>query len=313
MAVIPGKKAVFFTLSALLLLSVIFAGLYFSMSYRLGEDDSLVSSKTVNMNEFVEGFDQDVDRGIYIAGFRALISSEGYINSNKAFLNDSVAQLREAMMNGTIKGVTAPLMTDSTLTDWLSRVSDAARGIGMIVNISYDNINISQSDPWTVDFFAGMSYNVTDVTGTAAFRRNTGSLVKVSIIGLRDPFYTIFTNGQLIRAINNTPFEGNYATGSDTSNLIDHVEQHFYANSTGPSFLMRLQGSLGNSTYGIESLVNLPDFQAAGLQVYERSSVDYIYFGNATHTIYKVNQTYEDWFRLDEDHLNRYQVYNLRK
>jgi hypothetical protein len=47
--------------------------------------------------------------------------------------------------------------------------------------------------------------------------------------------------------------------------------------------------------------------------IYERSSIDYIYFGNTSPTIYKINNTFEDWFRLDAAHLGKYQVTQLKK
>ena len=108
--------------------------------------------------------------------------------------------------------------------------------------------------------------------------------------------------------------EGNYVTGTDTTNFKRHIDGLYYANSSaGPSFLMRLEGNLSNSSTGIESIVRLPDLQVQGIPVYERSSVDYIYFGNATPTIYIINNTYESWLRLDDGHLDKYQASSLKK
>ncbi|MFH1181805.1 MAG: hypothetical protein V1702_02510 [Candidatus Woesearchaeota archaeon] len=307
-----GKKAVFFTFSALFMLAIVFTWMFFNTSYRVGEESDLVKFKTSNMNEFVAGFDQDVERGVYIAGFRALISAEGYVSNTKVFLNDSVASLGEAMINGTINGVPAPMMTDSTLLAWLTRIKNAAVGVGIIVNASYVGLEINQSSPWLVDFFANITYNVTDFTNTAVFRRSKIASAQISIIGLRDPVYTVYTNGQIIRAINNTLYEGDYASGTppnlDTTNLKDHINQLMYANSTGPSYLMRLEGNLGDSPMGIESIVRLPDLQGQGLPVYEKSSIDYIYFNTSNPGFCVIKDTFEDWFRLDDAHLAKYQV-----
>ena len=183
--------------------------------------------------------------------------------------------------------------------------------MGILVNFSYENIIINQSSPLDIEYHADILYNVTDLSNTAVFRRTMQISTSIDIVEFKDPVYTVFTNGQIIRAINRTPYEGDYTSGASTTNLQAHINGLFYTNSTGPSYLMRLEGNLGNSSMGIESIVRLPDLQEQGLPVFERSSVDYIYFGNASPTIYTINNTFEDWFRLDEAHLEKYQVEDL--
>ena len=74
---------------------------------------------------------------------------------------------------------------------------------------------------------------------------------------------------------------------------------------------MRFEGNFGNSPFGIESIVRLPDLQEQELPVFERSAVDYLYFSNLTPSISIINNTFEDWFRLDDAHLEKYQVEDL--
>jgi hypothetical protein len=311
MAVISGKRAVFYTFSALMLLAIIFSWMFFNMSFRVGEDNKLVAFKTSNMNEFISGFDQDMERGLYISGFRALLAANEYISDSYLFVPNATQALVEAMVNGTVCQTNVTMMENSTLGEWLTRLKNEAVKVGIVVNFSRGGIIVNQSEPWKVDFFANVSYNITDTTNTAVFRRNKLVSTKVSIVGLVDPIYTNFTNGQIVMAINITPFEGNYASGQNTTNLKAHISQLLYANSTGPSYLMRLEGNLGNSSVGIESIVNLPDLQAHGLLIHERCSVDYVYFGNASPAIRTINNTYVDWFRLDNGHLAKYQVAGL--
>jgi hypothetical protein len=73
---------------------------------------------------------------------------------------------------------------------------------------------------------------------------------------------------------------------------------------------MRLEGNLGNSSYGIESLVNLEKFQKQGLIIKDRSIVDYVYFGTQNTVNKRINNT-PDWFKIDEGHLDVYQVRNV--
>lgn len=312
-----GKKAMLYTFSAVLLLIVVFAALFFQTSYRTGEENKVVSIKTANLNAFVRGLDQDIERGLFIAGFRALLAADRFIRDSKSFLNDSRASLREAMVNGTISGNSAAMMSQSTVTEWLSRIKAEAIKMGILVNFSFNAIDINQTSPWKVRYDANVSYNVTDLANTATFSRGKLITTEVSILELKDPLYTIFTNGKIIRAISITPYESNYTPSLNTSNLKAHINGLFYTNSTGPSYLMRLEGNLSDSPAGIpagiEGIVRLPDLQEQGLPVFERSSVDYLYFGNSSAPIFIINNTFEDWFRLDDMHLNKYQAASIAK
>ena len=309
-----NSRGMFFTISALILISIFFASLIFQGRYTLNERDKVVSLKAYSLQNFVSGLEQDARKGLFIAGYRALLGAEDTIYSRNSFLNDSRASILEAVMNGTIDGAVVAAMNQSTLPEWFSRMNVEAIKLGIIINFTFGQVTMDQSSPWRVDFVAAYSYNLTDLSGTATFHKSATARASVNIIGFTDPLYTIVTGNKISRTINQTPFEGNYVSGADTTNLKLHIDGLYYANSSGgPSFLMRFEGNLSNSSVGIESIVSLPDLQAQGIPVYDRSSVDYIYFGNATPTIYKINNTYEDWFRLDDDHLVKYQAYDLRK
>ncbi|MBI2663730.1 hypothetical protein HYX10_00105 [Candidatus Woesearchaeota archaeon] len=306
------KKGVFFTLSALLLLSLVFADLLFEAAPHADQADKIVRVKTATLNSFVNNLDEDIARGLFIAGFRSLIAANQHISEKNEFLDDTEGSLIEAMLNGTIEGKTAGIMDQSTLTEWTGRIRAQALTVGILVNFSFI-LDINQSSPWQIDFYSNVSYNVTDTSSTASFRRNVFIESSAELAGLKDPVYTIYTQGKVLRTINITPYEGNYVSGANTENLIGHINALYYANSSGPSYLMRLEGNLNDSEFGIESIVVLPDLQEQGLPVYERSSVDYVYFGNENPEIYVINGTFEDWFRLDAEHLEKYQAEDIAK
>jgi len=306
-----AKKGVFFTLSAIILLTVFFAGLLFEISPQISEKNKVISVKTANMNQFVRGLDQDVERGLFIAGFRALLAAEQFVSDNNQFLNNVEDNLKEAMRNGSIDGNSLPMMDQSTIPEWLSRIQTEAIRLGILVNFSEEIIIVNQSSPWVVNYYVNVSYNVTDIGRTATFNRDILIDTEVSIIKLKDPIYTIFTSGRIVRSINSTPYEGNYASGLNITNLQNHINDLLYANSTGPSYLMRLEGNLNNSPMGIESIVFIPDLEDQGLPVFERTSVDYLYFANSGLPFFTINNTFESWFRLDDGHLDKYQVRDI--
>ena len=68
---------------------------------------------------------------------------------------------------------------------------------------------------------------------------------------------------------------------------------------------------LGLILYGVGVAIVV----VAGLGVEDRSALDYIYFGtiDLSNVTFKVNNTYESWFRIDNTsgHLETYGVTNL--
>ena len=73
---------------------------------------------------------------------------------------------------------------------------------------------------------------------------------------------------------------------------------------------MRMEGNLSNSTFGIESMVDLEEFASIGILIYEKSAIDYIYWSETEPTIYGI-QGMPSTFKLDNDHLDKYQVRHL--
>ena len=143
---------------------------------------------------------------------------------------------------------------------------------------------------------------------------------KVSIVGFEDPLYVVNSKGRVTNAIMQTNIT-QFVVNGNVENLLKHMNKSYYiAHNDSPNFLMRLEGNLGNSSNGIESLVNLEKFQQQGLAIKDRSIVDYIYFGTKSTTNFRVNATPE-WFKIDGtlpapgpakgEHLDVYQVRNI--
>jgi hypothetical protein len=216
------------------------------------------------------------------------------------------------MLNGTINKSSLNIMEDSTFTDWTEKIKEEAEKIDVIINFTIRDLNIFQKNSWKVTIGLNITLNVNDKRGTASWNINKFLETNVNIEGLEDPLYIINSYGRVpnvVRKSNITDFD-------ILSNLIKQINNSYYIESdTAPNFLMRFENNLSNSTYGIESLVNLDKFTQQGLQIYSRSNVDYIYFGNQSVSSCIINETYEDgtfdWFRLDNDiepyyHLDNY-------
>lgn len=314
------KKAIFYTTAAIALTIVIIITYSAYSTYRLSDRMDVIQTRIETVNFFIKDVERDISKGAYIAGFRTLLSFNQFIAANGSFLDNANEMFKESFLNGTIKGKPLSLMKDSTFTDWANKISAEANKVDINFNFAVNDVKLNQTNPWNVDIGLDLSLDIRDKRNTSYWLRNRHLTQSISIIGFEDPLYIVNSKGRVtstIRATNIT----NFVVNGKVDNLLSHMNSSYYiAHNDGPSFLMRLEGNLGNSTYGIESLVNLNKFQQQGLALKDRSIVDYIYFGTKATTNFRVNNTPE-WFKIDGtlpapgpgkgEHLDAYQVRNV--
>ena len=304
------KKSMFYISAAIALTIVIIVTYSAYSSYRLNDKMDSIETRIQSVNFFIKNIEKDLQKGIYIAGFRTMLGFNQFITTNGSYIDDVNSRFKESFLNGTIKGQPLNLMQDSTFTNWADKISAEAGKIDIDFNFTIIDVKLNQSDPWSVDIGVNISMDIRDKRNTSYWIRNRYLTTKISIIGFEDPLYVINSNGRITNTIIKTNISP-FVVGGDVTNLMMHANYSYYISHTdSPSFLMRLQGDLGNSTNGIESLVNLDEFQQQGIALKARSVVDYLYFGINGTTSYRINKTPE-WFRIDQAHLATYQVTNL--
>lgn len=305
------KKALFYTTAAIALTIVIIATYSTFSSYRLNDKMDVIETRIETVNLFIKDVEKDLNKGSYIAGFRSILSFNEFITSNGSFLTNTNERFKEAFLNGTINKKPLSLMKDSTFTDWVNRISAEADKIDIILNFTINGIKLNQSDPWSVDVWINASLNIRDKRDTSSWVRNRYLITKISIIGFEDPLYIVKSQGKVTNPLRKANIT-NFVVNGDVTNLILHMNNSYYiTHNESPSFLMRLEGNLGNSTYGIESLVNLEKFQQQGITIKDRSIVDHVYFGTESTYNCGVNNTPE-WFKIDRVHWDLYQVTNIK-
>ncbi|MBI2651612.1 hypothetical protein HYX01_04020 [Candidatus Woesearchaeota archaeon] len=304
------KKGIFYTFAAIALSMIILLSFSVYKTYEMKEKAELIGTRIDTMNDFIKDIEQDLEKGLYIASFRAFASISDYITSNGSFIGNVDAAFSELALQGTLNNQQQGLMKDSTFTDWTKRIQLQADKIGIISNFTVINLTINQTDSWSVLIGAKINLTVKDKKNTSSWKRTKEILAKVSIENFEDPLYVVNSKGRVTNDIARSPIT-NFVNGDDVSNLMLHLNNSYYiASNTSPNFLMRLQGILSNSSTGIESLVNLQKFQEQSLGIKDRSAVDYIYFGTVSTVNYRINQT-PSWFKLDSSHLKVYQVENM--
>lgn len=305
-----NKKAVFFTVTAIILTVVIILSFTVHTEYRLKEKMNTIETRITTMNNFIKDVEQDLQKGVYIASFRAFLSMGQYIASNGNFIDNVQETFNELFTEGTINSHAVSLMTDSTFTNWVEKIQQEADKIDIIANFTVNEITISQEQPWRIKVNANIDMKVRDKKQTSSWNINKDIITNVSIVGLEDPVYVINSYGRVTNTIRVSPF-GHFVVGNNINNLLTQINNSYYITTNmSPTYLMRLEGNLISSEIGIESLVNLQEFTDQSLTIKDRSAVDYIYFGNQTTTNYRINGT-PSWFKLDSEHLSVYEVEEL--
>lgn len=305
-----NKKGFIYLFAAILLVGVV---LVIVSSNNLNNDDELqvVHSRINTMNDFLKDLDVDVSRATYISGFRAFIAINEYISETGTYLSDYQSVFQQVFYNGSINGEQYDIMSNSTFELYLEKVRSEASLKGININLSLLNVSLYQRDPWGVYISLNISIFLNDSSKVANWNFTKNYDTRVSLNNIRDPVYSVNTQGRLLNIISKSPYKYNDfvdESTNDTSSLYNHTMNSYYRASTlAPSFIMRLRGNLTASPYGIESFVNLDDLNAQGFIVNNAySPIDYLYFSNSTTTNYcpQSGSPLPTWFKLDSEHYN---------
>ncbi len=169
---------------------------------------------------------------------------------------------------------------------------------------------MSQVSPWNVRFNFRGDFYFADIGGSASWNKTLNLAVDIPIDNFNDPFYIKGTNGNVVNKFVKTPFSS-FVSGSDITNLTNHsLNSYYISSSSAPSFLKRMQGDFSSDANGVESLVNLQELSSEGVNVQQKSVVDYIYFNSASNpaNCNVLPSGMPSWFRLDDSHLATYEV-----
>lgn len=316
MELVKNRKAIFYTLLAFVFIMLVLVISEIFYKPQKTELQETVLERIITFNDFLNNIEKDLERLCRITGFRSFLAMEDYVASNGVFLNNTGQAFEEAFTYGTINNIKMDIMENSSLKYYLTKITDKASDIGLWLNIRVINISLEQVDAWNVKVTLLLNINASDKANPpiATWEYNTTAKARFSIIGLRDPLYSVNTAGKVDNTIQQTNITEFVGDDNSTDGLLFHITNGLYKNSTkAPSFLMRFTNNLSNSDYGIESLVYIPLINAQNIPIDEsKSVVDYLFFSNQTNTAdlcYFTNMP--DWFRIDSDHEEDYDLDKL--
>ncbi len=306
---IRNKKSQLFTVLVILLISLMFVSFeVFSFIY----ERNTVKARVDTMDNFLFSVEKNLERQMYISGFRILFLAGEHITSTGSYI-DVDDFFNEAFFNGTVGGNSSDIMNGATYDDLIDSINQKAKKINVNITLSNSSIAVAQEGPWAVNFSLISDFVMKDKEGLAKWEKKQVISAIIPISNFEDPLYTVNTYAKVSVKIAQTPYEGNYTNGSDVTNLFSHVDSNYYAaNPSAPSFLKRLEGNLSADANGIESFVKIPDLSKQGLPTSTKSNIDYVYFSSNNPTFYSVSGM-PSWFRIDgqDGHLEKYNVSSL--
>ena len=297
-----NQRGVFFTTLAIVILILFLTGYTF---HTTASQRKTVQNRIATMDNFLGALEADLARNAYIVGFRTLVIFEQKTTESGAYIANLNESVNEAFLNGTYNSESQSIMIGATFADIRQAMQEKAKKMNINLTLSSANITLTQEDPWKVTVTMSTHLTMEDATAIARWNKTLIVSSKIDIQNFNDPLYTIKTQGKIMNKINKTMYEP-FVTGSSITNLSKHALNSSYTNTTdAPSFLDRLQGLTNPSAQGIESLVNVQKLSVQGIAVEEKTVVDHVYFSTQNPTSSSI-QGMPSWFRLDEEHVDRY-------
>jgi len=218
------KKAQVYSVVALLIAIPLFLFITYYLSSSCsgkGVAERIVADQIGHVAKSIEN---DFYRALDIATKRALLAMISYIVESGSGVDDSVARLRELMINGTIFGNESYIMKNNTLTDWIKKINN--KDINFNLNLSYSNLTFSIKY-YTLTVSSKFLLNISSKLGNMYLAREKYIPVNVSLLGLEDPSFPLHTEGFVRRYIRSYPFpytarvivNGTSAKGSCSGNV----------------------------------------------------------------------------------------------
>ncbi len=275
-----NKKGFIFIISAIIIVAILLLVFLTFDEYSFSDETVANHRRLAFANDFVEGFNQDLERAIRIATFRTLIALEEHVASKGNFLEDLEGSFAETVFNGTVNGEPVNIMENSSISEYIRRINIIGDRLGLQAKFEVNEIIMNQSSPWSVDVYVDSNVTVFDTADLASWSFSKIYFSEVPIDNLRDPLYSVFTQNRFYNSIRR--FEDRTLSGNSSDDLELLVSNSYYVESTSaPSFIQRFTNNYSASPYGIESVVNIIVISDQEIVVHpNRIKVDFIYFNN---------------------------------
>ncbi len=280
-----GKRGVFFTFTAVLLIMVILTA--FTLGKRqipLTSRIPVIKTRATQANTYLRSLEASLlPRIVADSGHRALLAMVNYSSDTGKPITNPSANFTELLLEGNISRQRAPYMTNATFPDRFAEVAELAQD-AYGINTTYEFHPISGSEfalvqdngtgPWHVR----VEFNITLLVNATLMFWNTTRYITVllPIEGLDDPYYAMNPwDYQPVIRRTSIP-ENNWSLTAFRGHVGNVTYDH---DVQAPDFLTRLANSSlpASSCCGIESPIN-PE-EMGFTEKYNWSYVDHCFFG----------------------------------
>lgn len=150
---------------------------------------------------FVKAVSDDVNRGAFISGKRALLSIDNSIlEGNGTFPPEANLSAAELIINGTFNNVHSEIMENSTLVNWIDALKAISTEQRMNAVFFIESTSVFPASAFEVAFKNNISTYIYDPFTKIAYNKTIQSIQNVPIDQLEDPYITVSSMGTLSNA-----------------------------------------------------------------------------------------------------------------
>lgn len=190
-----SRKGFVYTLFVILFL---FSFMLFLSMQKSGDDTSELAEK-IRADEvvsFANAVSDDLNRGAFISGKRALLSLDNSIlEGNGTFPPEANLSAAELIINGTFNNGHSEIMENSTLVNWTDALKAISAEQRMTAVFFIESTDVFPASAFEVAFKNNISAYIYDPFTKIAYNKTIQSLQNVPIDQLEDPYIAIRSLG----------------------------------------------------------------------------------------------------------------------
>jgi len=210
------RKGVMFSFIMVFITMSILAMIALQNSLVLQRREQIFIETRINgMNHMHESMVKDIDKSLKIITRRAVnvaFSNATYVEANQPPqpLDEANETLAELILNGTIKNSYEPFMENATFTYWTNKIKELSILKGFNLDFEISLLEVKPYDYIHLLVKTELNINISDRQVDAEINRSVVVNSIVSLEGLEDPFYPMYSNLFGSNTIRRSPYIGNY-------------------------------------------------------------------------------------------------------
>ncbi len=147
---------------------------------------------------FVKSVSNDINRGLYISGKRAILSLDNHIlEGTGTFAEEANISTVELMLNGTLNGEHSDIMENSTIINWTDALIAISNGQKMNAIISIESMSVVPASAFEVAVKSNISAYIYDPFTKIAYNKTLVAVQNIPINAFEDPYIAINSLGTM--------------------------------------------------------------------------------------------------------------------